>query len=321
MLDYLLIIAAIGLAGFYGGTETGFYCMNQFRLRLRVEAGDSAARALQRLVSRPQLLISTVLVGTNLGIYAATVLCTEKLRGYGLTARADFWSSVILPPIFLVFADMTPKSIFQRHADVLMYRTVLPLRVSEVVFYPFSSFLRWVSRLPQFLLRHRIVQRTAPVTSDSFRFYLSEGAAHGALSSYQRTMAENILRLKSVPVEAAMTPLGRTVMIREDATAQELSRLLRAHRYSRFPVWRGSREHIVGTINVLDVVSAERPDVRSLTRGVLSVSAGTSVADALALMRRMKQPIAMVTDLAQHAVGIVTAKDLVEEIVGELHAW
>ena len=321
MLDYLLIVAVIGLAGFYGGAETGFYCMNQLRLRLRAEAGDAAAGALQRLVSRPQLLISTVLVGTNLGIYAATVLCTQKLREYGLTARADFWSSLILPPIFLICADLVPKSLFQHHADALMYRSYWPLRASEVVFYPLSWLLRWVSRLPQFLLRHRIVQRTAPVTSDSFRFYLSEGAAHGELSSYQRTMAENILRLKSVPVEAAMTPLGKTVMIREDATPEELSRLLRAHRYSRFPVWRGSRDHVVGTLNVLDVVSAERPEVRPLTRGVLSVPAGTSVADALALLRRMKQPIAMVTDVAQRTVGIVTAKDLVEEIVGELHAW
>jgi CBS domain containing-hemolysin-like protein len=321
MLDYVLIIAALCLAGFHGGTETGFYCLSQLRLRLRVEAGDRHALALQRLVGRPQLFISTVLVGTNLGIYAATVLCTQKLRDYGMTTGADFWSSIILPPIFLICADMTPKSLFQYHADTLMYRMVWPLRVSEVVFYPFSFVLRWVSRVPQYLLRHRIVQRTGAVTSDSFRFYLSEGAAHGELTSYQRTMAENILRLKSVPVETTMTPLRKTVMIREDATPEELSRLLRAHRYSRFPVWRGSREHVVGTINVLDVVSAERPDVRSLARAVLSVPRGTSVRDALSLLRRVRQQFAVVTDESQGAVGIVTAKDLVEEIVGELQAW
>ncbi len=115
----------------------------------------------------------------------------------GLGMRADFWSSIILPPIFLICADMTPKSLFQHHADRLMYRTVWPLRVSEALFTPLSFFLRSVSRLPQFLLRHRIVPRTAAVTSDAFRFYLSEGAAHGALTTFQRTMAENILRLKS----------------------------------------------------------------------------------------------------------------------------
>jgi putative hemolysin len=321
MLDYLLIIGAICLAGFHSGNETGFYCVNRLRLRLRAEAGERSARALQRLVSRPQLLISTVLVGTNLGIYVATVLCTDKLRESGLTMQADFWSSLILPPIFLICADMTPKSLFQHHADWLMYRTVWPLRVSEVLFSPFSSFLRWVSRLPQFLVRHRIVPRSGAVTSDAFRFYLSEGAAHGALSSFQRSMAENILRLKSVPVESVMTPLSQAVMIPGDASSEELERLLRAHRYSRLPVWQGSREHIVGMINVLDVASAASPEVNALARPVLSVPSGTSVADALSLMRAAKQQFATVRAEGERAVGIVTAKDLVEEIVGELDAW
>jgi len=321
MLDYLLILAAVLVAGFHSGNETGFYCMNRLRLRLKAERGDRAARALQRLVSRPQLLISTVLVGTNLGIYVATVLCTQKLRELAPGIRADFWSSIILPPIFLICADMTPKSLFQHHADSLMYRTVWPLRVSEVTFYPLSSFLRWVSRLPQLLLRRRIVQGTAAVTSDAFRFYLSEGAAHGALSSYQRTMAENILRLKSVSVEETMTPLADTVMISEEDTAEELERVLRAHRYSRLPVWRGSREHIVGVINVLDVASSRRADVRSLMREACTVPAGSSVSDVLALLRGVKQQFAVVTDAEGRALGIVTAKDLVEEIVGELEAW
>jgi len=321
MLDYALIVAAICLAGFHSGNETGFYTVNRLRLRLRAELGERSARALQRLVSRPQILISTVLVGTNLGIYVATVLCTDKLRELGLAMRADFWSSIILPPIFLVCADMTPKSLFQHHADCLMYRTVWPLRVSEVVFTPFSFFLRFFSRLPQFLLRHRIVPRTAAITSDAFRFYLSEGAAHGALTSFQRTMAENILRLKSVPVGATMTPLGKTVMISEDASGEELEQVLRTHRYSRLPVWRGSRERIVGAINVLDVASAQRPEVRALVRSVPAVQEGTSVAEALSLLRREKQQFAVVTAREGRAVGIVTAKDLVEEIVGELDAW
>jgi len=321
MLDYVLIVAAICLAAFHSGNETGFYCVNRLRLRLRAEIGERSARALQRLVSHPQLLISTVLVGTNVGIYVATVLATDKLRELGLGMRADLWSSVILPPIFLVCADMTPKSLFQHHADCLMYRTVWPLRGSEVLFTPFSFFLRFFSRLPQFLLRHRIVPRTAAVTSDAFRFYLSEGAAHGALSTFQRTMAENILRLKSVRVESVMTPLGQTVMIREGASSEELERLLRAHRYSRLPVWRERRQNIVGAINVLDVACAERPGVGDLVRPALNVSAGASVADALSLMRGAKQQFAAVTGEDGRAVGIVTAKDLVEEIVGELDAW
>jgi putative hemolysin len=321
MLDYVLIAAAVCVAAYYSGFETGFYCINRLRLRLRAEQGERSAHALQRLVSRPQILISTALVGTNAGIYLATVLSTQKLRQMGLGMKAELWGGLILPPIFLIWADMIPKSLYQYHADYLMYKTLWPLRVSEIVLYPFSAFLRWISRLPQVLLRRRIAPRGGPVTSDAFLFYLSEGAARGALTSFQRAMAQNILRLKSVPVGATMTPLEKAIMISEEASREELEEVLRAHRYSRMPVWRGSRDRIVGAINVLDVASAERPQVRSLVRSVPALRPDTSVADALSLMRREKQQFAVVTDEGGRARGIVTAKDLVEEIVGELEAW
>jgi Mg2+/Co2+ transporter CorB len=72
MNDYVLVAACILLAGFHSGSEMGLYCVNRLRLRLRAEQGQAAARALQRLVGRPRLAISTVLVGTNLGVYLAT---------------------------------------------------------------------------------------------------------------------------------------------------------------------------------------------------------------------------------------------------------
>jgi len=322
VLEYLLLVAAVLTAAFYSGSETGFYCMNRLRLWVRAEQGVAAARALQRLVTRPRDAISTMLVGTNIGVYVATVLCTGKLSETVLGARADLYSSLIMPPILLIFAEIIPKSLFQHHADALMYGSVWPLRVSEVVFYPLASLLRRVSALPQLLLGQRGAPQQPAVTQETFRFYLSQGAAHGVLSSYQRRMAENILHLKSVQVATASTPLERAVMVPQDASWSEVRDVLKAHRYSRLPVYGDGRENIVGVINVIDMAGADEvSSPRELVRDVLSLRHDTSVADALNLFRDAKQQLGVVCDDAGRAIGLVTVKDLVEEIVGELEAW
>ncbi|MHC4591256.1 MAG: CNNM domain-containing protein [Planctomycetota bacterium] len=323
MHDYAIIAAAIVLAAFYSGSETGSYCVNRLRLRLRAERGGAAARSLLRFVGNPQLAISSMLTGTNVGLYVATVLATAKLAETSWAAPAELYSSIIMPPILLIVAEVIPKSFFQHHADTLMYRAVWPLRVSEALFYPVSALLRWIGRLPQLLLGKQGAPRRPVFTADSFRFYLSEGAANGVLSTFQRAMAENILRLKSMPVAAVMTPLDEAVMVAEGASCAELHDLLRAHRYSRIPVYRDSRERVVGVINTLDVPSvAEEPvPLGELLRGAMSLDSGTTVADALWQLRQARQQFAVVVDEGGRAVGIATVKDLVEEIVGELAAW
>ncbi|MFO8008242.1 MAG: CNNM domain-containing protein [Candidatus Brocadiia bacterium] len=322
MLKYALLVGAVLMAAFYSGSETGIYCVNRLRVWLRARQGMVPARALQRLVSRPRLAISTMLVGTNIGIYVATAVCTEKLRHSGLAARADLYSSLIMPPILLIFAEVLPKSLFQHHAEGLMYKVVWPLRVSEWLFYPLSVLLRAVSALPQWLLGRHARGRGPVVTSDTVRFYINQGAAHGVLSSYQRRMAENIMRLRSVELTEALTPLEDVVMVSADASAETLRELLGAHRYSRVPVFEERGDNIVGVINVIDLATAE-PDAgpRELVRDVLRVPRDASVAEALTMLRRAKQQFAVVTGEQGGAIGVVTVKDLVEEIVGELEAW
>ncbi len=317
-----LLVAAMLMSAFYSGSETGFYCLNRLRVWVGAERGSGVARALMNFIRNPRATISTILVGNNIANYAATILFTEQLRHTVLGHRPDFYSSIILPPILLVFCEIIPKSVFQHHSGRLMRGAVWPLRVSAWLYSPLAWLLRAVSRIPHLLAGERQEARGSMVSQDSFKFYLSQGAAHGALSSYQRSMAENILRLGTTTLAAALTPLERAVMVRYDASFEDLREVLAGHRYSRVPVWRSSRDDIVGVINVIDVASAEgSPSASELMRDVLVLEEQTSVAQALTRMRGAKQQFAVVRDGDGRAVGVVTIKDLVEEIVGELEAW
>jgi len=310
--------------GFFSGSETGLYCLSRLRLRVRSERGDPSARALERLVARPRRAISTILVGTNLCVYLATALGTHMLFRRGLGDRAELYAGLFMPPVLLVIGDIIPKTLMQRHADGAMYRAVWPLWVAQVLFYPLAWALRGASALPHLLFGKRASVRAPALTPESLAHFFAEGTRQGVLSGFQRSAAMNIMRLRQVPVSDVMTPLSDAVMVARDASAQELMDLLRRERYSRFPVFADAPEDIVGFVNVLDVVSAgdSAPRVADIIREPMRVLRDVPVTEALHMMRRGRSPLAVVLEAeGGPALGIVTHKDLVEEIVGELTAW
>jgi CBS domain containing-hemolysin-like protein len=112
-------------------------------------------------------------------------------------------------------------------------------------------------------------------------------------------------------------------MISADATGHELLGLLKAHRYSRIPVFEGQRSNVIGVLNVIDVGLVEDgpPPIREIMREPVALEQTMPVSEALRRMREQRQPFAMVVDETGAAVGLASIKDLVEEIVGELRAW
>jgi CBS domain containing-hemolysin-like protein len=322
MTDYLLIALFVMLEGFFSGSETGFYSLNKIRLRFRAENEWPGAALLKRLSASPQVAISSMLVGTNLTVYASTTLCARNLRSHGVDG-ADFYSSLIMPPVLLICAEIIPKFLFQRRADTLMYRTAPILKFCQILFYPLLLVLRGVWWSVRRMLHRPPVSGAEMFTPEKFHFVLRESTNLGVLSPYQRKMAGNVFRVKSMDLEVAMVPLEKVVMVDADAGRDQLRQVLEQHRYNRLPVYSESHDNIIGVINVIDLLARKTPwsEVRELSRELLRIDLEISVAEALYSLQREKQQMALVADEEGTPAGIVTVKDLVEEIVGELHAW
>jgi putative hemolysin len=322
-LQYIAIALFVALAGFFSGSETGFYCFSRIRLRFRLRRRWRGAAALHRLTTHPRLTITALLIGTNVSVYMATVLCAERLRELGLDHHTDLYSSLIMPPLLLIFSEIIPKSLFQRRADTLMYVSAWAIEALNWMLGPFLLISRQLGLLRQSIGLKWRLERDETITLERFRFFLSRGAAWGVLSGYQQAMANNILRIRSLRVESAMVPLERVVMVPEDATAGQFKELLREHRFSRMPVYSGSRTNIVGKLHVLDMFAAQDKEapLAGLKREMTSLDSKLSVAEALYTLRKTAQQMAVVKGPQGDAIGLVTIKDLVEEIVGELAAW
>jgi CBS domain containing-hemolysin-like protein len=131
-----------------------------------------------------------------------------------------------------------------------------------------------------------------------------------------------------------MIPLRDTVMIEESADPEEIVEIVKKTRFSRIPVYRKSRANIVGVLNVFDMFYESGAQslcdgedkeagggIKHLIRPLPSVSRSARIDETLVVLREARQPMGLVVGPHKEAVGIVTVKDLLEEITGEIGAW
>ncbi|MFQ5862096.1 MAG: CNNM domain-containing protein [Candidatus Brocadiales bacterium] len=320
---YVLLFAGLFFSFIYAATETGFYCLNRIRLRYREERGWWTARVINRMLSDPQGMVCTVLIGNNVANYVAAAVFTYMVEARVSHGRAELVATLMLAPIILIFCEVLPKSIFQKHADSLLYKVVPITDVSYKVFYPLVFLLRVVGRLPHLFLKGLEAKESPFFSPQRLRYFLEEGAEVGAVSMYQNIMARNIMTLGTTPIHKVMIPLEEVTMAPDTVGPQSLKSLAREKKFSRIPIYDREKTRVIGIVTLLEFLMNGKPraDVHEFVRAATCIDANMPVDDALLKLRHAKQRMGIVTDGDGRAIGIVTIKDLVEEIVGELAVW
>ena len=320
----LLLLAALGLAltGLFDGFETGLYSVNRVRLRLQLELKSFGSRSLSHLLRDLPGAITTILIGTNVATYLCVACVTELCREAGIRlVSEEFAATLILTPIIFVFAEMTPKDLFRVHTDHWTYLISPLMRGVHWLLYPFTALFRAAARLVSGAAE---AAPEVPIVSRlGLQALISEGQEEGVLTSYQTAIAANITHLQTKRLRDVMVPIDQAVAVSVFAPVEEVEALAIQHQHSRFPVYRGERHQIIGIVNVLDHLFAEERKslVTELLRPAPSLGEGDNVHASLVHLRRERMPMGIVRDSHGRATGIVTIKDLVEEIVGELEAF
>jgi len=317
----LAAAAGIVLCAIYCGMETGIYVLNKARLDLHAASGRRAAKGLKAMFARANNLLAVLLIGTNLAAYLTTFAVSAMYHHAGAGRNTEFWTIVTATPLLFVLGEGVPKDIFQRSGETLVYAMVWVLRVSSVLFNaiglaPLVRGFAWLS------LRVIPSGGGSQISGDQqLRAVLADSAVSGVLTHNQTVMADRVMHIGSVTLDQAMTPISRTVTLRSDTTRDELVTSLAAHSFSRLPVM-DEQKRIVGITNIYDVLLDEtisRP--ADVMIEPTALPGDITVTDALYRMKQANAAMAVVTDPSGRQAGIVTIKDLVEEIVGELAAW
>ena len=319
----ILTVVLLAVSFFLTLSEMALVALSKLRLRHLVARGARNAHLLQRLVSRMDEVI-TSLVTTNNFINTAlsslgAALCIAWLGPkWGVLV-----ATLLMGTVIVALAEITPKVFAIRHADrlaLLMAPAVaLLLKVVGPVTRLFTAFSNGLLRLFGVELK----SRSPLVTEEEIKIMIEVGKEHGVLSEEERTLLHRIFEFGDLKVEDVMVPREQMVAVHDKATHEEILTVLTEKGHSRIPVYHDSPDRIVGIIYAQEILHIWREGwlivLQDLIHPPFEVKPESRVIDLLREFQRRKLQIAIVVDEQGRALGLATLEDLFEEIVGEIH--
>jgi CBS domain containing-hemolysin-like protein len=340
VIAVLIILALLLMNAFFVAAEFAIVGAPKTAIDARASRGDRLARMVLRVLEdshRRDLYVATAQIGITiaslgLGMYGEHVLArwTLRLMGSGQWAEwlaahgfASIVAVAVLTYFHIVLGEMLPKSLALQTAERLALWLTPVMMWVQAVLYPFVIALNGVGNLvlKPFGLPPQAHGSEQYYTPEELQLIVEESEEQGALRSESGQVLQELFEFGELTAGEVMVPRVRISGIPVGATPDDLRRILGATPHTRYPVYEGDLDHIVGTYHIKDLL-------RLLLNGQPVTAAGarqtpvvpeTSPLDAvLATMRRERAQLALVIDEHGGTSGIVTLEDLFDEVVGEI---
>src|SRR3712207_1622195 len=221
----------------------------------------------------------------------------------------------------LILGELVPKRLALNGAEGVASRVSGPMRFISVVTAPAVWFLSASTEAVLWFLRARSGS-VSPVSEQEVEILMEEGARAGVFEEEERDLVRRALRLDDRPVRELMTPRPMVAWLDADVPQEEVLRQAREAGHSYFPVARRDLDDLLGIASVKDAwarqVSGQRVDLLGSLRPSPLVPEGAPATDALESFKRSGLPVALVIDERGHVEGLVTLRDVLEALVGEV---
>jgi CBS domain containing-hemolysin-like protein len=316
---FLIFLPFLLLEAFFSASEIALISANRHRLQEKAEQGQRGAALALRLLHTPERLVATTLLGANLAEISNTILVTAFLIET-LGRTGEMLAVLLLPPLILILAEITPKSIGRQTADSLAQRLAPFLWALSWVIYPLTFIFAGLSRAILFLSGSRHPSQVPFISREDLHLVVRKSGPEVDLETPERQIIHRILRFSLRSVKEVMVPLVRVAAVPDTLTVAQALEEFRTTRFSRLPVYHRRIDNIIGVLHAFDLLGEEAPErsVRAYMRPIKYVPELKKIDRLLAEMQRQAVHLAAVVDEYGGATGIVTIEDLLEEIVGEI---
>jgi putative hemolysin len=320
-----ILLVVLGLcvlsSGFLSGSETAIVAVPKERAHQLAEQGRNGQR-LEALLTDLEGTIGALLVANNfVNILGASVATALMIALVGQT-WGPWLATLVVTAVILIVGEITPKTLATRRPDQyalavagVLFRLVRILDPITAVFVAISRAILRVLRVPR-------QDQASLITEEDIRALAVLGERSGEIESAEREIIDSVFDVTDQPVRDVMTPRVGIVTMELSPTADAIRRAVMTSGHSRYPVVDGDLDHMVGVLYVKDLLRSHHDpsphEILELLREPLYIPESASVLEALHLMRRHRAGFAAVLDEHGGVEGIVTIKDLIAELVGEI---
>lgn len=334
MLELLIVLALIVLNAFFAMSEMALMTSRKLRLKQMAETSRGARTALA-LAEHPDNLLSTVQVGiTAIGVLTGTFggesigLAIAGWLGDLVPGAAQYARTIgigtavtLITAASVIFGELIPKRLALTNPEKIASSVAIVLAGLARFAKPVVFALGAINRLVLRLLGIKDDARSE-ISEEEIRLLVSESHEQGVIDADERKMMNRVLSLGDRTAESLMTPRTRIAWLDADATLEENLATLRESPFSRFPVYRGSDQDVLGVLEAKSLVQrlgdGTPADLFSDLREALFVSESTHALKLLEIFREEQQSLALVVDEYGDVTGLVTVNDLMGAVIGRV---
>ena len=320
---FIILIICLVLSAYFSGSETGLLSLNKYRLRFLATQGNKGAQKAEKLLHKPDTLLSFILIFNNLvNISASAIATVIGMRLYGDAGVAIATGALTF--VMLIFSEIFPKTVAAMHPEKVGLTSSHLLMPLLKVFSPLvwlmniftKSLMRLVGLKPD--LKKQVISR------EELRSIVSE-AGEATPDEQHPQMLLSILDMETVTVDDIMVPRNEIGGIDIDDDWKAIMRQLNHAAHNRIVLYKGSMdENVLGILRVREayrlLLEKNEFTKETLIRAadeVYFIPEGTALKTQLTNFRNKKERIGLVVDEYGDIKGLVTLEDILEEIVGE----
>lgn len=333
MVELLIILLLLVGNGVFAMAEIALVSAKRTRLQALADQGNGGARKALQLAEDPERLLSTVQIGITLvgvlaGAFGGATLSAQlsplvaRIPGITPETAVQVSFGVVVAAITylsLIIGELVPKGLALRQPEAIACAMSRPMDALARLAKPLVWFLEKSTRLVMRLFGRAITAQSGP-TRDEVHVLVREGTVAGSLGADESEMVAGVLELHELRAEEVMQPKPKVQFLQGNDCLDAARAAIISGRQEVFPVIEGNRDQVLGTLSLRELYFATDPaaKLRSLIKPAVFVPENQPALSLLASLRRAPHLAALVVDEFGTVRGMVTLKDLLEEVVGDL---
>tara|TARA_B100001179_G_scaffold198208_1_gene157600 strand:+ start:140 stop:1321 length:1182 start_codon:yes stop_codon:yes gene_type:complete len=288
-----------------------------------VRSGRPGAERVSHIIQRPERFLATVLLGNNLVNTAAaalaTVLALNLITNKSLSVLAATGG---VTAFLLLFGETLPKNVAWRRSERVAFVVSRPIRLVELALSPLVTLLQLFTTMTNRLLGISAV--TPQMGEEEIRTLIAAGAQTGTVEAGEAALLEKVFRFGDRQMREIMTPRPEIVWTEQGDTLKEFLEVYSEHSHTRFPVYDGTIENVLGVLSVKDVLAnleihlENGSIVTNQLRPALFVPETKSVSETFAVMQKGGHSVVLTVDEFGGIAGLATLKQMMAVIVGQM---
>lgn len=323
LIKILLLLVLIIINGIFSATEIAFLSINKYKLSKEIKRKNKKAIKIAELLKDSSTFLSAIQIAITLSGFLASAFAAENfaselseiitisfLSKETLTSILVVIITIILSYFTLVLGELVPKKIGLAYSEKIAFKMVGVIDIVIKVCNPFILILKNSTDIIVKLLK---IKKTTHNDEEDLKNNITDSN----LEELEKQLLLNVFEFNDTTIDKVMTPASQVISLNIDSPIDEILKVIKKHKYTRFPIFDG--DNIVGVLNVKDLVIKHNKEfnLKNYIRRIKTLKDTMIIDDAYLYLNSKYEVMAKVEKDGQY-IGIITLEDIIEELIGSV---